>query len=305
MTQNHRKTLKKFIAFSLTAAVIAGAVGYYGEADVVNAQERTLPGIEQLVKETVDSGNTFHILEVVPSRADASIGYLIGGEEPVSEGRKLSELPSAAERADVMAGLVDRVSEYAGTDGLLTVSAYTESDSGSRQEEIKGNFVQREGGLGHYNYGQSTGVYRMLAAGETTSGKIYRRDSKVTESGAVGENSHPVQITMAKIDGSLKINVKEGSTTNPQTVTANGQERYALNFYSYIPSGGMSVDFSNLDPENYVDKQVWLKKGDGSNASYTYLGKVTKGENVPADYTTVTDGNAGCSGCQKSVYIGP
>ncbi len=304
MTQNHRKTLKKFIAFSLTAAVIAGAVGYYGEADVVNAQERTLPGIEQLVKETVDSGNTFHILEVVPSRVDASIGYLIGGEEPVSEGRKLSELPSAAERADVMAGLADRVSEYAGTDGLLTVSAYTESDSGSRQEEIKGNFVQREGGLGHYNYGQSTGVYRMLAAGETTSGKIYRRDSKVTESGAVGENSHPVQITMAKIDGSLKINVKEGSTTNPQTVTANGLERYALNFYSYIPSGGMSVDFSNLDPENYVDKQVWLKKGDGSNAAYSYLGKVTKGENVPADYTTVTDGNAATAVVDaRSLYI--
>ena len=80
MIGNRKKTLKKFIAFSLTAAVIAGAVGYYGEADVVNAQERTLPGIEQLVKETVDSGNTFHILEVVPSRVDASIGYLIGGE---------------------------------------------------------------------------------------------------------------------------------------------------------------------------------------------------------------------------------
>ena len=30
MIGNRKKTLKKFIAFSLTAAVIAGDVGYYG-----------------------------------------------------------------------------------------------------------------------------------------------------------------------------------------------------------------------------------------------------------------------------------
>lgn len=305
MTQNHRKTLKKCIAFSLTAAVIAGAVGYYGEAEVVNAQERTLPGIEQLVKETVDSGDTFHILEVVPTRADASIGYLIGGEEPVSEGRKLSELPLATERAGAMAGLSVSASDYVGPDGLFTVSPYTESDSGNRQEEIRGTFVQREGGLGHYNYGQSTGEYRMLAAGETTEGKTYRRDSKVVESGAIGENAHPVQITMAMLDGSgsLKINVTEGTTTNPGTVTANGLERYALNFYSYIPSASMdNVSFPNLEPDNYVGKQVWLKQGDGESAVYTYLGKVTKGENVPAGYITVTDGNAAAADA-NSLYV--
>lgn len=294
MKQNHGITLKKCIAFSLTAAVIAGAVGYYGGAHVVNAQERTLPGIERLVQETVDSGDTFHILEVVPTRADASIGYLIGGEEPVSEGRKLSELPSASERARVMAGISASVSDYAGSDGLLSVSNYTESDSGNRQEEIKGNFVQRQGGLGHYNYGQSTGAYRMLASGETASGKTYRRDSRVTESDATGENTHPVQITMKMLDGSgsLKINVTEGSTTNPGVVTANALERYALQYYSYIPSGSMNVDFINLNPDNYVDKQVWQKQGDGNSATYTYLGKVVKGADVPGGYATVTDGNA-------------
>lgn len=57
----------------------------------VSAQEMTLPGIEKLVQDTVASSDgTFHILEIVPSKSDASIGYLIGGEEPVSEGRKLS-----------------------------------------------------------------------------------------------------------------------------------------------------------------------------------------------------------------------
>lgn len=306
MKQNHGITLKKCIAFSLTAAVIAGAVGYYGGAHVVNAQERTLPGIERLVQETVDSGDTFHILEVVPSRADASIGYLIGGEEPVSEGRKLSELPSASERARVMAGLSDSLSGYTGSDGLLTVSGYTESDSGNRQEEIKGTFVQREDGQGHYNYGHSTGAYRMLTAGETTDGKTYRRDSKVVESDAAGENTHAVQVTMALLDGtgSLKINVTEGSTTNPGVVTSNGQERYALQYYSYIPSGSMNVDFINLDPANYEGKQVWQKQGDGSDATYTYLGKVILGKDVPADYVTVTDGNAAVAVVDvRSLYV--
>lgn len=306
MTQNHRKTLKKCIAFSLTAAVVAGAVGYYGGAEVVNAQERTLPGIERLVQETVDSGDTFHILEVVPSRADASIGYLIGGEEPVSEGRKLSELPSASERARVMAGLPDSLSGYTGSDGLLTVSGYTEGDSGNRQEEIKGTFVQREDGQGHYNYGQSTGAYRMLAAGETTESKTYRRDSKVVESDAAGENTHAVQVAMALLDGSgsLKINVTEGSTTNPGVVTANGQERYALQYYSYIPSGSMNVDFIHLDPNKYVGNQVWKKQGDGNDATYTYLGKVILGADVPADYATVTDGDAAAAVVDvRSLYV--
>lgn len=292
MTQNHRKTLKKFIAFSLTAAVIAGAVGYYGEADVVNAQERTLPGIERLVKDAVDSGDTFHILEVVPSKENASIGYLVGGEEPVLEGRKLSELPSRAERLRAMADIADRTNAYTGTDGLFSVSNYTESDTGSRQEEIKGKFVAREDGSGRYNFGQGTGEYRMLTSGESASTKTYRRDSKVTDTATGAANTHPVQISMSKLNSSLQMNISEGSTINPGTVTATGQERYALKFYSYIPSGGMNVAFANLDPANYVSKQVWIKQGDGDTAVYSYLGKVIKGENIPTDYTTVTDGDA-------------
>ena len=286
MTQNHRKTLKKFIAFSLTAAVIAGAVGYYGEADVVNAQERTLPGIERLVKDTVDSGDTFHILEVVPSKENASIGYLIGGEEPVLKGRKLSELPSQTERTEAMSDLANRVSAYTGADGLISVSNYAESDTGSRQEDIKGKFVVRENGSGRYNFGQNTGEYRMLTSSDTTSAKKYRRDSKVTESDAAG--THPVQITMSELNGSLQMNISEGSTINPGTVTAAGQERYALKYYSYIYNGGMDVDFINLNPVNYVGNQVWIKQG----AVYSYLGKVITGENIPSDYTTVTDGDA-------------
>lgn len=96
--KNLKHNTKKYIAGILTIVLAAGVCQNYGSMEV-SAQEMTLPGIEKLVQDTVASSDgTFHILEIVPSKSDASIGYLIGGEEPVSEGRKLSELPAALER---------------------------------------------------------------------------------------------------------------------------------------------------------------------------------------------------------------
>ena len=93
MRHNKKHNTKKYIAGILTIALAAGVCQSYGSMEV-SAQEMTLPGIEKLVQDTVASSDgTFHILEIVPSKKDASIGYLIGGEEPVSDGRKLSELP--------------------------------------------------------------------------------------------------------------------------------------------------------------------------------------------------------------------
>ena len=104
MTMNWKRNSKKYIAGILTIALAAGVCQSYGFMEV-KAQEKTLPGIEKLVYDTVSSGDTFHILEIVPSKEDASIGYLIGGEEPVASGRKLSELPSQSERGNAIANL--------------------------------------------------------------------------------------------------------------------------------------------------------------------------------------------------------
>ena len=93
--------LKKYIAGVLTIALAAGVCQSYGSIEA-SAQEMTLPGIQQLVQEKQTQGDTFHILEIVADKSNASIGYLIGGEEPVSEGRKLSELPAASERNKTM-----------------------------------------------------------------------------------------------------------------------------------------------------------------------------------------------------------
>ena len=100
--------VKKCIAGVLTIALAAGVCQSYGSIEA-SAQEMTLPGIQQLVQEKQTQGETFHILEIVADKSNASIGYLIGGEEPVSEGRKLSELPAASERNKTMQELQSQV----------------------------------------------------------------------------------------------------------------------------------------------------------------------------------------------------
>ena len=112
MTMNWKRNSKKYIAGILTIALAVGAGQSYGSMEV-NAQERTLPGIEKLVQDTVASSDgTFHILEIVPSKENATIGYLAGGEEPVSEGRKLSEMPSATERQTAMDSFFKQKTAY-------------------------------------------------------------------------------------------------------------------------------------------------------------------------------------------------
>ena len=103
----------------------------YGSMEV-SAQVMTLPGIEKLVQDTVASSDgTFHILEIVPSKSDASIGYLIGGEEPVSEGRKLSELPALSERLAAMATIDNNsLGDLAGSNGPVSFSTYKSNGNG-------------------------------------------------------------------------------------------------------------------------------------------------------------------------------
>ena len=163
---NWKRNSKKYIAGILTIALAAGVGQSYGSMEV-NAQERTLPGIEKLVQDTVASSDgTFHILEIVPARENATIGYLVGGEEPVSEGRKLSEMPSAAERQAAMANL--NAGQFSST-GPVTFSAYSESTGASRTEDVRGRFVFRQDGSGRYNYQQIDAVYGEIANGETVA----------------------------------------------------------------------------------------------------------------------------------------
>ena len=277
MRHNKKHNTKKYIAGILTIALAAGVCQSYGSMEV-SAKEMTLPGIEKLVQDTVASSDgTFHILEIVPSKKDASIGYLIGGEEPVSEGRKLSELPAASERISAMAAISSSsLGDLEGTDGPVSFSTYREG--GSRTEEIRGSFVKNTDNSGQYTYTQKESVYRLFVAGD--SNERYDRYSTIEASGASNENKKSVSPVFSKVSdvagGNLEMTI--GDTAE----TAVAATKYALTPYDENSDGNMN-DIKNTDfvADDYVGWEVYTKTADDV---YTYCGKVVYGSNLPEGY---------------------
>lgn len=279
MTRNLKHNTKKYIAGILTIALAAGVCQSYGSMEV-SAQEMTLPGIEKLVQDTVASSDgTFHILEIVPSKKDASIGYLIGGEEPVSEGRKLSELPASSERLAAMATIDNNsLGDLAGSNGPVSFSAYREG--GSRTEEIRGSFVKNTENNGQYTYTQTESVYRLFREGD--SNERYDRYSTIEASGASNENKQSVSPVFSKVSSATGGNLEMTIGDAADALTALAPARYALTPDDENSNGSMN-DINTIDfkADNYVGREVYTKTADDV---YTYLGKVVYGSNLPAGY---------------------
>ena len=265
---------KKYIAGILTIALAAGVCQSYGSMEV-KAKEKTLPGIEKLVYDTVASGDTFHILEIVPSKENASIGYLIGGEEPVAGGRKLSELPSQPERVNAMKNLATNAgSDIVGANGLITVSPYTETENGSRSEDLKGRFVYRGVG-GRYNCMLHGATYRKLTDSEITSEPRYARYTEMVKATELNRDAKSIIPTFSRISGSggqLEILLSDGSI-------AETKKTYGLDTSMAVPTGSSTLEF-NVD--DYIGLEMYKKNA--TTDSYTYLGTVVKGADLPEEY---------------------
>lgn len=290
MTGNLKHNTKKYIAGILTIALAAGVCQSYGSMEV-SAREMTLPGIEKLVQDTVASSDgTFHILEIVPSKSDASIGYLIGGEEPVSEGRKLSELPASSERLAAMATIDSKsLGDLAGSNGPVSFSAYREG--GSRTEEIRGSFVKNTADNGQYTYTQTESVYRLFREGD--SNERYDRYSTIEASGASNENKQSVSPVFSKVSGATGGNLEMTIGDAADALTALAPARYALTPDDENSNGSMNnVNTIDFEAAKYVGREVYTKTADDV---YTYLGKVVYGRNLPAGYaiqsTAITSEN--------------
>ena len=290
MTGNLKHNTKKYIAGILTIALAAGVCQSYGSMEV-SAQEMTLPGIEKLVQDTVASSDgTFHILEIVPSKSDASIGYLIGGEEPVSKGRKLSELPAASERRSAMAAISSSsLGDLAGINGPVSFSAYREG--GSRTEEIRGSFVKNTENNGQYTYTQTESVYRLFREGD--SNERYDRYSTIEASGASNEKKQSVSPVFSKVSGATGGNLEMTIGDAADALTALAPARYALTPDDENSNGSMNnVNTIDFEAAKYVGREVYTKTADDV---YTYLGKVVYGRNLPAGYaiqsTAITSEN--------------
>lgn len=289
--------LKKYIAGVLTIALAAGVCQSYGSIEA-SAQEMTLPGIQQLVQEKQTQGETFHILEIVADKSNASIGYLIGGEEPVSEGRKLSELPAAAERNKTMQELQSQVGtenfkDLIGNGPVSRLDPYQE-ESGSRTEDIRGSFVAR-GTEGRYNYVTGGSDYRMLQDGEDPRGQTrYDRKSTVEATNDTNAVMQGVIPTFTKWTSATMVMRVENGT---EVTEAYAADRYSLRYYDG-EDGSMNItNPADFAPDKYIGHKVYAEQVSGSITSYTYLGTIVQGD---ASSTSV-ENSENASGVTRSL----
>lgn len=274
---NWKQTAKKCIAGVLTIALAAGVCQSYGSIEA-SAQEMTLPGIQQLVQEKQTQGETFHILEIVADKSNASIGYLIGGEEPVNEGRKLSELPAASERNKTMQELQSQVGtenfkDLIGNGPVSRLDPYQEG-SGSRTEDIRGSFVAR-GTEGRYNYVTGGSDYRMLQDGEDPQGQT-RYDRKSTVEATNGTNAvmQGVIPTFTKwTSATMVMRVENGA----EVTEAYAADRYSLQYYKGEDGSMNIINPAEFVPDKYTGHAVYKAQVSGSITSYTYLGTIVQG----------------------------
>lgn len=275
---NWKQTAKKCIAGVLTIALAAGVCQSYGSIEA-SAQEMTLPGIQQLVQEKQTQGETFHILEIVADKSNASIGYLIGGEEPVSEGRKLSELPAASERNKTMQELQNQVGtenfkDLIGNGPVSRLERYQEGN-GSRTEDIRGSFVAR-GTEGRYNYVTGGSDYRMLQDGEDPQGQT-RYDRKSTVEATNGTNAvmQGVIPTFTKwTSATMVMRVENGA----EVTEAYAADRYSLQYYNGEDGSMNIINPAEFVPDKYTGRAVYAEQVSGSITSYTYLGTIVQGD---------------------------
>ena len=274
--------VKKCIAGVLTIALAAGVCQNYGSIEA-SAQEMTLPGIQQLVQEKQTQGETFHILEIVADKSNASIGYLIGGEEPVSEGRKLSELPAASERNKTMQELQSQVGtenfkDLIGNGPVSRLDHYQEG-SGSRTEDIRGSFVAR-GTQGRYNYVTGGSAYRMLQDTEDPKGQTrYDRKSTVEATNDTNAVMQGVIPTFTKWTSATMVMRVENGT---EVTEAYAADRYILQYYDG-EDGSMNItNPADFAPDKYIGHKVYAEQVSGSITSYTYLGTIVKGDESSA-----------------------
>lgn len=281
MNVYRRRNSKKYIAGILTIALAAGVCQSYGSMEV-SAQERTLPGIEKLVQDTVASSDgTFHILEIVPSKENATIGYLIGGEEPVSEGRKLSELPSSFERQEAMNDIktnqsADALLKEEIGNGPVTFSDYQELPGAAREEDVRGRFVFRGDASGRYNFQQTEPVYQEIQSGDTNIPTSERYNRNIALETANDGNSSLKSVTPVFSHKSTGGSDALETSVTDSTGTTKGyaQERYALAEQEQELGG---INKTNFNADNYIGRKVYQKSGTDENAVYTYIGQIVYG----------------------------
>ena len=177
MLRFNGNTRKRIISSALAAVMTVSIIGtaVYMDSSKVHAARVTLRGIQELASTHSEGGdeglNPFVIIEVVDDYNQASLGYLVGGEEPVDfknedaggYAKAIKDMPSKDERTAKLTPFAGASSPLSGTAYSWASDPYAEADDAAHSYEIRGEFNFVDAGNGNYREGGATDGLEKLS----------------------------------------------------------------------------------------------------------------------------------------------
>lgn len=292
MSRSKLSVKKRILASTMAVAVAASVIGtaVYIDSNKAHAARVTLRGIQELANahsEGSDEGrNPFIIYEVVNNYADAKLGYLIGGEEPVAieadRVKSIKDMPSSDERAAELPPTFDPSGRPL-YDDAYSWTSYDESGD-SRSMDIRGIFEEKTG-VGDYDEAGATSGTVPYAGSlyDTTNTGVVDEDELNAAGGVNADNvilGRKVSIyTLGDVTEITKINDDSDIPVNDGTLGGDGE---AWN-YQYFTIASTIDSFESIPDDT---TSVFMNTG----SPKIYKGTISASYDSGNKKRTITDG---------------
>lgn len=277
------KKIRTLLAAMLTVIVVSTSIN---NGDQPVYAKETLPGVETIINNN-GTNNPFVILEVVDQKSQAALGYLVGGEEPIQNGRALKDYPLSVQRLSIMTSfdpLLTVNPSLFGTDPLFNplnviAGGYLEPGDGSKPYEIKGYFQQDADG--EYVSLNHDAVYTKQADNLDPTQTYFEKYFEFTSMDDEGDR---YQITFSLVTMDRTFQTTVGTATFNLGDKYNTLYKYLLN---ELWSGeGLTEMTDNLVLDGNLNRLVFTQDFTGN---YAYYGIIEQGLTDPLDpLTTVS-----------------
>ena len=247
--KKHKKKRIIMINLTIVALVVFTLLAVSLRKTAVIAKA-TLPGIETIVMNN-SNASPYVILEVVPQKSDAKLGFLVGGEEPVSNGKSIKDMPSAAERTGLIGSFSGIPTNLDST--VVSFSQYKEEE-GALTTQIRGSFKDVET-LGDYQHNDENKLYEYMDKqniDDTDTLYMKFASFRKPDSGA----------------GEYKIDLIKADNIEMPKKIAPEVEDHAYNYQYFVASS-----FEKLE-DNNVGDMIYLADNASNVSNLTYIGMV-------------------------------
>ena len=284
MKKHSVRIINRIVAGVMAIILVVGLSNHEGIGTGVQAQKPTLPGIEKIVADAKENGLVYTMLEVVATKEDATLGYLVGGQEPYYKGKALEDMPHKDEREIAVSELesalqdsaskVSQLGSVSSGDAMFSYAKYEEKESGAKTQEIVGGFETVS--AGDYAVTEHGAEYELKT--DSPEHQILPKYDKRYRFEEKDENnaSYPqVTVTYSTITG---------TSARPETVYNDGtQDNIAIAYGRYEIKAGVKLSeilAEGFAADDYVGKQVYARTSVDGVEHYTYVGDFVYRETI-------------------------